>query len=199
MDKKASLTDRLTEFVSSPNGKAITVGIIIILALIAFYMIYAFSAPTTPETSLPQRISDAKTDKTKSNLTDEEKAEMERFEVYQGKDPFEPLIDMQAETTTDTVVDGEGTVVDGVTDGTGETVTPSPVTEPVAQQISLLDIFYEQDILYANIQVNETTYKVKEGDLFADNYKVISLAPSSATILYGDDSLVLNLGESITK
>jgi hypothetical protein len=62
-----------------------------------------------------------------------------------------------------------------------------------------MDVFTENNVKFASIQVGSTLYKVKEGETFSTSYKLVSAGTDTATILYGDDSATLKIGESVFK
>lgn len=191
---------KINEFLITPNGKITTLAVVVLIATIVFTLIYITSIPSIPEIGAPPRRTQTQNQQQETKLSEEEKAEIEKFQVFQGKDPFMPLIDLEVDS--ETASEGatpteEGTTPTGETDT--QTGTETGESQPVQQNISLLDIFYEGDILFASIQINGTAYKVKEQDIFASNYQVLALIPNSATLIYGDDTIVLNLGDTISK
>lgn len=186
---------KLNDFMLTPNGSAVTLGIITIFTALVFVFVYFNSVPEIKvDAALPKKMPEPKKIAEKT-MTEEEKAQMEKFQVFHGKDPFTPLVDLSSSTDG-----GTGTASEGATpeDFAGEGSTGGTDGEET-QTIALLDIFYEGEVLTAQVQVNGTEYKVKEGDSFASSYKVVTISPSAVTLLYGDDSIVLNLGEKITK
>lgn len=141
---------------------------------------------------------------------------IETYEVFLARDPFQPVITGVANTTGGT----GGTTGDGSTGGTGGTATGGTTTggtggtggtttgggcvsqgETVCdgQVVSLVDVFVEDGQERAIIQVDSTLYTVGEGDLFAANFRVLTIDPPCVTLLYGDDRFSLCEGEQVLK
>lgn len=109
------------------------------------------------------------------------KGGMEGYEIYENKDPFQPLIGKGSATTVTTTTT--------TTPGGGITTTSATAT--------LLSI--SPDGTKANISISGTTYSdLKAGDTFAESYKLLSIGTGSVTILYGDNQYTLYLGETLT-
>lgn len=119
---------------------------------------------------------------------------VETFEVFLARDPFEPVRPAPGEpspppgaTPSPGVPPGEGCV------GNGEVVCDGMV-------VSLVDVFVDEDGRPAAvIQVNTTLYTVHEGDVFADNFRVLAIDPPCVTLMFGDDTFTLCEGERILK
>ncbi len=177
------------DFLKSDQGKLVLMLVLILLlAASAFFITMRL---TTPKAT---RVISKPVDKpveipptTKPPTATEEEKKSDTFEIYQSKDPFEPLIVQQPAVPAQP----------GVT-------TPGDITTPAVpvsnkNQITLLEVFTEDNIKYASVQVGSTVYKVKEGEAFASNYKLVSIGSDTVTILYGDDSATLKIGETIYK
>ena len=70
------------------------------------------------------------------------------------------------------------------------------------QRVALLEIFTDTDgRIVANVRVNDTVYKVGEGDRFAGSYQVVSLTLDSGCgqFLFGDDRFRMCEGEELIK
>lgn len=80
--------------------------------------------------------------------------------------------------------------------GSGSSAEPSR-----SERVSLLEIFVEGGRTVANVRVNDTVYKVGEGDAFASRYRVVSLsqAEGCGRFLFGDDQFRLCRGEQVLK
>ena len=115
-------------------------------------------------------------------------------------------------TTGTTVVGGTtgttrpgttATTTPGQTGGTTATTAPSSVAaEPRrGDRVALLDVFVENGRTMANVRVNDTAYRVGEGDSFATSYRVVSLTSSSecGRFVFGDDQFRLCRGEEVVK
>lgn len=130
------------------------------------------------------------------------KGPVETFELFAAKDPFEPLVDPNAGTgasgsgtTTGTgeggTGDGTGTGTGGISGGGGEDVS--------GHQVRLIDVFTRQGNPRAQVQVDGTVYTVDEGEVFADNFELLSVSGDCATMLFGDDQFTICEGEEILK
>lgn len=156
---------------------------------------------------------------------------VETFEVFARRDPFEPLVDLNAGTggaggTTDTGPgtggDGTGTGGDGTGtggDGTGTGGDGGPggdggdggqggngtgtggdgSGQVQGHTVRLIDVFKDGDSVRAQVQVDGTVYTVDEGEVFADNFKLLSASGECASMLFGDDQFTLCEGEEILK
>lgn len=134
----------------------------------------------------------------------------ETFEVFAPKDPFRPLIS-QVGTGGDASL--SGTFIDPGTTGSGSTGTgtgqPSGGSDISGggsggdsvggHRVRLVDTFRAGGEDRARVQVDGTVYTVSEGDRFADNFQLVSISGSCASMLFGDDQFSLCEGEEILK
>jgi hypothetical protein len=111
----------------------------------------------------------------------------ETFEVFEGKDPFRPL-----------VAPTQGSPAPQPTDSPGG--SPQPSAEPTpGQRVELVEIFTQNGTRYATVEVNGKSYTVKEGDTFADNYRVLDLTAECGTFVFGDERFTLCVGQEVLK
>lgn len=130
---------------------------------------------------------------------------VETFEIFAAKDPFEPLVDTSTGGTGGTGSTGGGTG-DG-TGGTGDGGSGTDGSGTIDQggrnveghTVRLVDIFTEGGRQRAQVQVDGTVYTVDEGEVFAENFQLLSISGECATMLYGDDQFTLCEGEEILK
>jgi hypothetical protein len=61
----------------------------------------------------------------------------------------------------------------------------------------LEDIGSEEGISFSEIKFNDFTYRLSEGDIFLEIYKIQSINNTSVIILKGDEVLTLHIGEMI--
>lgn len=108
------------------------------------------------------------------------------FQFSQPRDPFRPLI-----------VEGGVIISDGTTDTTTDGTTAT--TQVVGTVVTLLDIYDVAGALRARIEVAGVEYDVGVGETFATNFKIVSLDPDSAVILFGDNAFELLIGQEIIK
>lgn len=106
---------------------------------------------------------------------------VEGYEIYENKDPFQPLVGAGAQTQTQTV--------------TTTTTTPDGGVTSTSAQVKLITIPLGDS---AAIEVNGTLYEgLKVGDTFANNFKLMSIGTGSVIIQYGDNQYTLYLGETL--
>ncbi len=67
--------------------------------------------------------------------------------------------------------------------------------------MALQDVFVEGGRVKANVRVNDTVHRVAAGEVFASNFKVVSLSQSDrcGRFLFGDDPIRLCRGEELLK
>lgn len=154
-------------------------------------------------------------------------APAETFETFNTKNPFVPLRILSSggggggATTTAT---GGGTAIGGGTTATatggtsggtatggtatsggtstGRSTTGGTSTEPIrGARVALLDVFAEGGKVVANVKVNDTVYKVSDGQVFATSFKVVALsqADDCGRFVFGDDAFRLCKGEESLK
>jgi hypothetical protein len=112
---------------------------------------------------------------------------IEGFEIYENKDPFQPLYGPGSETRTITKTT---TTTDTTAGGSTNTTTTS---EQV--QVKLVAI----NGATATINAAGTDYPdLKAGDSFGGSFKLLSIGTGSVTILYGDNQYTLYLGETVS-
>lgn len=117
-------------------------------------------------------------------------APAETFEVFESKDPFRPLVTQGAPSGA-TPAPGASP-----TPGTGVGGAPAPSG---GQRVVLLDVFEEAGQTKAQIKVGSTVYTVVPGQIFADNFKLVSVSGNCVTLLHGDDKFTLCEGEEVIK
>lgn len=107
--------------------------------------------------------------------------------------------------TTQTTIGGGG----GGGGGGGTTATTQPggasggqPNEPRRQErVALLDVLRRDGRLVAQVRVNNTVYTVGEGEVFADNYRVLSIDEENecGRFIFGDEQFRLCKGEETLK
>lgn len=195
----------------TPQQLAIVGGVVLVLVLGLLYFFVlrgdgeeeipppptAEGIPAPTETEEPEVPGDG---------DDDDDDEIETFEVFAPRDPFEPLVSA-AGGGGGTIVDdgGDGTVDDGTVDGGGDTgvvdgTDPEPDGDNIGNhRVKVVDVYAQNGEGRAQIQVDGTVYTVDEGEGFADNFRLVSTSGSCATILFGDDEFTLCEGEEILK
>jgi len=127
---------------------------------------------------------------------------VETFEVFAPRDPFEPLISAAGPGEPGT--EPGGTNGGGADGGTGAPPDGAPAATDGGQDIgrhrvAVVDVYTENGQGRAQIRVDGTVYTVDEGETFADNFRLVSTSGQCATILFGDDEFTLCEGEEILK
>lgn len=104
------------------------------------------------------------------------KGSIEGYEIYENKDPFQPLTGPGAE----------------------QAITTTTVTTPTGlARVTVVSI--TSDGSSANFTVDGTSYSnVRAGETFATYFKLVSISTNSVVILYGDSEYTLYLGETLT-
>ncbi len=173
---------------------ALAGGIVLVLVLAWFFFLRGggeealapeVAAPTVvPETPVP----------TETAAEEEDEGRVETFEVFAGRDPFEPLVDEGGGGGGTVVTDEDGTVISDADEG----AEPSGASGNVGgHRVRLVDVFPNGRT--AQVQVDGTVYTVDEGEVFADNFQLVRASGQCATMLFGDDEFTLCEGEEILK
>jgi hypothetical protein len=190
---------------------AIVVGaLVVVLAALWFFFLKSDGSPeaapaSDSTTSAPANDKGNKKDKAgrKSEAKDKGKAKdkkknvvkapvtpVESFEVFAPKDPFDPLVSASTGGTDAGSDTSAGAVTSATTsaDSTG------------GHTVRLVDIFTgaggEER---AQVQVDDTVYRVSEGKVFADSFELVSIDNGCATMLFGDDQFTICEGEELLK
>ena len=144
---------------------------------------------------------------------------IETFEVFGGKNPFQRPLSLPSTGGGSTTVPPSGggaeaspssTTVPSSGGGGGSTSTTTTVpvapsqdeTEPVrCSTVAMLDIFDDAGGTRAQVRVNSTAYLVREGQVFAGVFKVVSLdlGTGCGEFLFGDTPFDLCKGQEILK
>lgn len=199
--------------VSSQQVIGVLLGLVVLLGLMWFFFLrgtpseeVVATPPVTTPTTEPEPEETTAPGDTK-------KGPLQTFQVFAPKDPFKPLIaessgttgsvaaptDTSGDTSGDTGTD-PGTAPSGGSDISGDGSGSGGGSQNVGgRRVRLIDTFRAGGELRARIQVDGTVYTVGEGDRFAENFEVVSISGSCASILYGDDQFSLCEGEEILK
>lgn len=142
------------------------------------------------------------------------KPPVETFEVFASRDPFNPVVgdgsgdegaadpgsDQGSAGDGNTQGDsGDGNPNGGNDSGSSDSGTPSNQDDVQGHTVKLIDVFREEGEDRAQVQIDSTSYTVSPGDVFAENFQLVSVAGQCATMLYGDDQFTLCEGEQILK
>ena len=124
-----------------------------------------------------------------------ERAPVETYQVFASRDPFEPVVENGSK--------GEG--VDPA-----EVMGDNPIVQPDDQPransnefeghaVTLVDVFSQEGKKMAQVEIDAGGYDVAVGQVFAENFQLVSTSGDCATLLYGDDQFTLCEGEEILK
>lgn len=211
--------EKMKEFIKTPLGKLALVGIVLLILLflaaflVGIFFLFNSLATTSKETSkVPVEIkktsetSTASAEKGTSETDmakDEEPAELSSiFEVYEYKDPFEPLIteDSTGTTGSDDTTPSTTTTPDDEGDEGEESSTGSGEETTGPQVLEVQDIYTENGTKYSSVKYGSSVHKVKEGDRVDESpYEVLTIGTDSVVFLYGDQRVQVSIGESILK
>jgi hypothetical protein len=143
---------------------------------------------TTPQTTTPAA----------SKLTIEQ-VQAPPLSIYRRRNPFEPLVNEEAQTTATTITATGGAALNVVTVPPQLRTDSNGVPETVSTAITLEGVTKQADATVARISVAGQVFdNIAVGQTFADNYKLLSIGgDSSATILFGDERFTIYTGQSI--
>jgi hypothetical protein len=168
-----------------PRERALIIlfGIIALLAIV--YLLFLSGGgeepeafPTSPRTSTPTALPTASPTASPTGVP-------ESFEVFEGKDPFRPLV-------------SAGPI--GGTPAPGG--SPGPTGGPTGsggQRVTLVSISGSGANRVAVVIVDGTEYEVSEGETFAGSYRVKSLRAECGTFVFGDEQFTLCEGQEVFK
>ena len=211
--------EKMKEFIKTPLGKLALVGVVLLILLflaaflVGIFFLFSSLRTTSKEASkVPVEIkktSETATASAKKSTSetdtakDEKPEELTSFEVYEYKDPFEPLITEESTgtpgsgdttpTTPTTTPGDEGDEGEESSTGSGEETTGPQVLE-------VQDIYTENGTKYSSVKYGSSVHKVKEGDRVNESpYEVLTIGTDSVVFLYGDQRVQVSIGESILK
>lgn len=144
---------------------------------------------------------------------------VETVEVFLSRDPFQPVRPDAAPVDggDDGTAPGPSDPSDPTDPGPSDPSDPTDPTPPddgdtdpapkngddsatvEGHEVELIDVFEENGARRITIRVDSTLYTVGEGETFADNFRVLSIDPPCATLLYGDNQFTLCEGERVRK
>lgn len=113
--------------------------------------------------------------------------------VFSGRDPFQPLVDLTETVPTPTTDTGSPQPTLTVSPASTPPPAPSGGSSMVigGHTVVLLDVFNQDGIDMAQVEVDGTVYTVSEGETFADDFQLLSVDGTCADFLYGDGSFTL--------
>lgn len=166
----------------------VLVGVVALAALVFLVIIPLFGGddtrPTTPAARRPSPS-------TTASPTPTPAPPAETFEQFGAKDPFRPLVTEGAPPAP-----GPGGTPAPAAPGPGAAGAPAPAG---GQRVQLIDVFDDAGTTKAQVRVGSTVYTVAPGQVFANNFKLVSVSGNCATLLHGDDKFTLCEGEEVIK
>ncbi len=182
--------------------RTIAVVVAVCLILLVGIVLFAIPGKGNKQAITAQTSSAPASSAPKTSQQTLESIQAPPLSIYRRRNIFKPLVNM--ETTSSTT----GTTSQTPTGGAGPSVvTMPPELDPsgreagsvVSTAITLEAVSEQDGRLYARIRVGDTVFeKVAAGQVFANNYKLLSLSKdSSATVLYGDERFTIYAGQSL--
>lgn len=166
--------------------------VLVVLLIVVAVVLFLVLSPDEEPIAQPPPASTQRTSPSPSPSPSP--APPETFEVFEARDPFRPLVVAAAGGTpaSSTISSGPGT-------GTTTGGTPAPAPTGSGQRVTLVDVFDDAGTTKAQVKVGSTVYTVVPGEVFADNFKLVSISGTCGTFLHGDDKFTLCEGEEIIK
>ncbi|MBU1672483.1 MAG: hypothetical protein KKF41_07420 [Actinobacteria bacterium] len=123
--------------------------------------------------------------------------EVPPLSIYRRRNPFRPLVQVIHQVTTATEV--TGTAGAGIIRVPDDIEWGSDAGKVVSTALTCEGITKQGGKAFARIRVGDQVFDpVAVGDVFAQNYKLLSIGnDSSVTILYGDERVTIFAGQSI--
>lgn len=167
----------------------------------------ALAAVGAPTASLPAANS---AEATVLGLQDTPEAALAQDQPLGGpRDPFKPLIDpsdpLASTTTTSsggsstTTTSGTGSTTSSTTTTTAGGTTSTTGFVPGTVTVALIEIRTVSGELQATVEVDGTNYVVREGDVFAGDFTVVTLFTNRAVLTFQGRTFELQVGEAILK
>ncbi len=205
---KQNKTQNKKDLFKTPKGKGIAAGLILVVIIMLVMLVTTFALPqlgnqsadvtnTVPQNSVQPTTRQAQSTETVSSTDTTSDTGLDTSTVASTdtaspnlsgyKDPFQPLamIASPAGSTTSTP---------------SSSSTPSTDPTYAASSLTLKSITTQDGIKYATVAYQGQEYVVKEGDKVGDSqYTMADIGDGSATLLYGDSFLTLQVGDLIIK
>lgn len=171
-----------------PRERALLIILGIVAALALVFLLFLRGGDETPQGGGEPFVPGARTPTPAASPAPS--APPDTTEVFEGKDPFKPLIEAGAPGDGN----GGGTPTGGATPTPGATGGPRNGT-----RVELVDIFMQDGVRFASVKVGDEFHNVKEGDTFAGSYRVVSLTDECGTFVLGDERFTLCIGQEVFK
>lgn len=200
----ASINERIKEYGSTPTGKIMMIAapvavLVLIVAVIALTVLGSGGSDGQQAAGDAQPLKSAATGISTTSTPETTAAQPPEagdppvnldYEVYETRDPFRQ---------PDTTATQTAAVAPSATPA-GNTSTATPAAVQQSSVLFLKTVNSENGVLYASVDYGATSYVVRAGERVGSSpYQITSISTDSATFLYGDDSVVLRVGEDVQK
>ncbi len=139
------------------------------------------SSDTVAQPSLPEEAED---DTTETPLNAD-------YEVYETRDPFRPSNSTSTPALSSTKI---------APVASSDSSTSSAAEASDKQVLSLSGVNNENGTLFASVEYDSSPYTVRSGERVGESsFQVTAISGDSASFLYGDDTVTLQVGEDVTK
>lgn len=182
-------------FFSTPAGKAVMIvgalGVLAVIAGVAVAVVLRFVLPQVADVEIRVPEQQASKPATQAAGGKEGPAQpapaVSYDQVFRFRDIFDPLIKPSEETSEEPAP----------TETTTDTVD---ATEYAPNTLYFINIAQDSERLYAVLVWNGTVYTLPEGGVIPDSpWKVLDIRTSSVIMLYGDQQVVIALGQGVQK
>jgi hypothetical protein len=155
------------------------------------------SRAETPEVEVVGSVSDAAHDDRDLPVT---RRQVETSKVFASKDPFEPLVETESVAVDDTLTTGTASTERSSTGASrGDHSSKSDGGESQTTAGATVEVVEVADDASVRVRIDDTTYKPRRGQVFASNFKLLSVEHECTTMLYGDEQFTLCVGEHVIK
>ncbi|MEA2447432.1 MAG: hypothetical protein QOK47_1069 [Actinomycetota bacterium] len=211
-------TEEFDRGFDEPTGRParpilIGVGVLALLGIVWFLFLRGGNEPTERvATTAP--VNASSDEQAAEPVAKAKNSQVETFEIFAPKDPFDPLISAAPVDVGPVVAPETGTSLgatptettdpgisesEGTTTITTEQSSGSQTTASNGRRVKVVDVFTEGGGEHAQVQVDGTVYTIDEGERFAGSFELVSASNACATMLFGDDEFTLCEGEEILK
>jgi hypothetical protein len=193
----------------SANRSPAKLVLAVALILLAIWMIWARvdkkpddpsqSRVKAPEVDVPSNLSSVADSDRELR---EGRRQVETTKVFASKDPFKPLVDTESVAMTKPRVSSTpstGGRNESTAFAKGDRSSESRGEQSRTKAGATVHVVQVVDGASARVQIDGTTYEPRKGQLFANNFKLISLKRDCTTMLYGDEQFTLCVGEEAVK
>jgi hypothetical protein len=192
------IPSKFKDFIASKSGRIIIITTLSLLVLLAvtFVVLRSISVKseanfkikplpaakvTQDTTTFSETTPTPDGETTGTPLLESSETITDSYQLYEFKDPFRPL-EVSESTSSASSTGGES-----------QDTSSGEILE-------LKEIYQQEGKYYARIQYGSVEYIVTKDDQIGSSpYKVVEITDSNVTLLYGDDQVVLSIGEQIIK